>query len=186
MSMGMALLGTRDYLRTALTWTKDNIGIQHNNLPPNAARNWYVALDDGGVEGTPQGQYYLKEIFSITVGIWRRPGRLPQDVSGAIMLPDDIYVSGIETLNDLERKIIKKLHNNYALMASINTQFSLPSATVSGDVGGDVFGQEPLIYRGRTKNEVVSIPGTTDAQAWFGRRLNFRGLSRTQYINAMG
>lgn len=187
MSMGMALLGTRDYLRTSLTWTLKDIGIQYNNFPPNAAKNWYVAIDDGGVEGTPAKQYYLKEIYTITVGVWRRPGRVPQDVSGNLMIPDDIYISGIETVNDLERKVIKWLHNNYLLMASINTQFSLPTATGAGaGAGGDVFGQEPLIYRGRTKNEFITIPGTNDAQVWFGRRLQFRGLTRTQYVNAMG
>lgn len=178
MSMAFVLEGTRDYLRSQNTWTYEQIGIQFQTIPPNTARQWYIGMDDAGVESAIEKNYYLTETFSIEIGIWREHASIPRDRSGEMQLATDIYIAGIKTLNALERLVIAQLHGIYAVPAAINAQFTLPSIG-----SGGVF-RLPLAYRGRTRNEKLEVADVQDSALWFGRRLLFRGLPRTQYINS--
>lgn len=172
MSMAMALQGTRDYLRTTNTWDYKTCGIQFESKPPNIAGQWYVALDDAGVDTGPDNTDALTENFSIDVGIWRRPGGLPNDRQGELQKVDDIYLANIQSLHDLERLVISQLHNNWTMISTINTQFSLDNTTLMPF-------NMPWIYRGRSKMEGVTLADGT-ARAFLGRRLRFRGMRRIQ------
>ena len=67
------------------------------------------------------------------------------------------------------------LHNNWAFVNGLNTRYNLPDV-----IHGAEF-RMPLRYKGRGRMESLALPkGETDADAWFGYRLRFRGLERTQ------
>jgi hypothetical protein len=54
MSMGMALFGLERYLRTQYGWTATQCGVQHRCLPPPRAGQFFIGIDDAGVEGGPE------------------------------------------------------------------------------------------------------------------------------------
>jgi len=179
MSMGMALEGTRDYLRTQQSWTYKEIGIQFRNLPPAVAPQAYVALDDGGVSTQRSNDYFLRESLTITIGVWRRMSEYPKDVSGQLLIPSNIYQPLVKSLEDLERLVIDDLHTAHALTSAINTQFSLPDATLGDKYTGH------LSYTGRTTNETLALPESPDV-VFIGRRLRFQGLTRLQPVSGIG
>lgn len=176
MSMGMALEGVRDWLRDKNGWTNQECGVMFRCVPPNRAGQKFIAIDDGGVETGPANTYGLTEIYNIEIGIWRRPGHLPKDMLGQAMLPEDLYLPEISTLNDLERRVIFWLHFKKELPPYLNAKYGLP------DEGrGDIF-QEMLTYRGRTKVETAQPDEGQPGLVFIGRKLRFRGLKRIQKI----
>ncbi len=175
----MALQGVRDYLRTANTWTNKQCGIQEDGIPPPTTGGFYVALDEGGVNDKSGISYYLGEYFDLNIYVWNRIGRVPADYQGEMLLRDDLYLAGIQTLEDLERNIIKDLHKNWAVPAAINAQFGLPDGTK-----GDKF-LKPLEYNGRSSSDTLTLPGQQQA-AFKGRALRFRGLQRNQKRASIG
>ncbi len=182
MSMAFVLEGVRDYLRTQNSWDKHQCQIQQNAVPtevPNVAPQWYVAIDGGPVTTSNPNNEYLGEEFALTAGVWWRIGAYAPDQRGVMELKTDIYRAGIDTLDKLERKAIKFLHHEWALLTAINTQFSLPDADL-----GDAF-QSALSYTGRGPNEAVVLQNQ-EAPAFMGRRLNFKGLLRIQYVQSIG
>jgi hypothetical protein len=192
MSMALALQYGTEWLRTKYGFTATQCGVQFDALPPNDAGQFYIALDDGGIETGPDNTAALTETLNITVGIWRKPEHLAlKDKRGNLQLPIDKYLIGAYTLHDLERKVIVErpsekmygLHQSWSFMRGLNERYALPHL-----VDGDVF-FTPLFYRGRGRMETVGIErgilpdGSVDAQTWYGYRLRFRGLSRTQATN---
>jgi hypothetical protein len=176
MSMGMALEGVRDWLRDRNGWTNMECGVMFRCIPPNRAGQKFIAIDDGGVETGPDNTHALTEIYTLEVGIWRRPGHLPKDMLGQSMLPEDLYLPEISTLNDMERRVIFWLHNRWELLTYINGKYGLP------DEGrGDNF-IEKLSYRGRTKVETAQPDEGQPGLVFIGRKLRFRGLKRIQKI----
>ena len=182
MSMGMVLEATRDYLRTQNSWNKHQCQIQQDAVPtevPNVAPQFYIALDGAPVStGNPNNEH-LSELFNIKIGIWWRVGAYAPDQRGAMELPTDIYRAGILTLTQLERKVLKFTHHEWALLTFINTKFGLPDVDL-----GDAF-QSPLSYLGRGPDEAVVLPNQASA-AFIGRRLNFSGFLRVQYVESIG
>ena len=177
MSAALAIRGVRDYLRQQHGWTSQSCGIQYQAYPPTHAGPFYIALDDAGVETGPEETHALKEILTLRVGVWRRPGGLPTDMLGNLQMPDDVYLANALTLADLERKVIVKrlggLHQNYAVMNSVNAQFGLPNDNLGAEF------RMPLVYRGRTAMESFVNPGDANP-AFFGYKLTFKGLMRLQ------
>lgn len=180
MSMAMLLEGVRDYLRTNNdppfgfdpASGKDHCGIQIDGMPPPTARSHYLALDESTVTGTNDSNYYHGETYEISAYVCRNILDKPRDRQNIELLKDDIYLASMQTLEKMEREVIVALHQNYALTTAINTQFSLPDATL-----GDVF-LEVLRYRGRGRTTAVTVP---DSQAVFHRReLRFGGIKRNQ------
>ncbi len=186
MSMGPALEGTRDYLREHANIRNKpgaenkRVTIEFNLFPPPMASNWHIALDDGGIETGNQVNNELVEVLTLMVGIWKRPGGVAPDRQGNLMLETDLYQRQVSTIEQLERAIIKTLHENHAVDAYINTKFGLPVAGL-----GDAFGGR-WVYRGRQKMESVALPDYQGSPVWIGRRLRFTGLKRTQRVSNMG
>lgn len=192
MSMAFSLQYGAEWLRTKNGWTVQQCGVQFDALPPNDAAPFFIALDDGGVEGGPDNTEALTEVLNWTIGIWRKPEHLQlKDKRGDLQLPRDKYLVGSYTLHDLERKVMVAnptnnlfgFHKNWAFMKGLNERFALPHV-----VDGDAY-FTPLSFRGRGRMEMIGIDkgmlpnGEVDAQCWFGYRLRFRGLQRTQATN---
>lgn len=159
-----------------------NFGVEWEALPPATAGDWYVAIDDGGVSGQGQPQdYYLHEQAQVIIGVWRRQTETPRDRIGRLMLRTDKYRPQAQSLEMIERQIVTMLHFGYGLMSKMNT--TIQATTGLGDCV-----TMPLIYRGRSRNEAVDLPGfkSQEYQTFIGRRLKFSGLDRTQGVEVMG
>lgn len=188
MSLGMGLHGVRDWLRSQYGWKENQCGVQYQCLPPASADNFYIAIDDAGVETGPEETDALTEVLNIEIGAWRRPGGKPADRLGMLKLPQDLYLAAVHTNTDLERAVITPtgasrdkggLHKNYGAMNFINTLFRLPDA----DLGAGFM--EPLHFRGCGRFESITVPGkSSDPDVFYGRRLRFRGLKRIQKVRA--
>lgn len=185
MSLGMVLHGVRDYLRQQYSWDYTKCGVQKNNVPPANAGAFYIAIDDAGDESGPEDTDALTETVNLEIGVWKRTGGRTDDRLGTLKLPDDIYLASIYTNTDLERMVKIPdgasghggLHNNWRLVAFINTLFGLPSDTLGAGFTGQ------LTYRGSGRFEAITLPDNT-AISFYGRRLRFRGLRRVQKSRA--
>jgi len=173
----MALEGTRDYLQSENSWTDHQCNLQQNAVPPPVAPQFYIALDDGGIENDSV-EHFLRETYTMVVGVWFRVGAYPEDARGFMQLKTDLYRATIDTLNSLERKVLQNTHHIWALVTAVNTQFSLPSA---GD--GDYF-QSTWVYQGRSGNEITALPDQ-QGNAYLGRRMRFRGMRRIQLVDSI-
>lgn len=178
----MVLHGVRDYLRQQYAWTAKECGVQRDAIPPGTAGNYYIAIDDTGVDGTAADNDHLRESFNLEIGVWRRSGGKPDDRLGHLKLPDDIYLANVLSLTDLERRVLVSknntggLHQNWSLWTYINSLFGLPSDTDGPGFTG------ALSFRGFSRLEGVALADTAGVPAFYGRRLRFSGLERTQII----
>lgn len=179
MSMGAILQEVRDHLRTALSLGADQCGIQIGGTPPEAAGNFYVAVDELGVEST--AQQHLQENYQVEISLWRRLGQTPSDRSGEALLRDDPYLSGAQSLDDLERSVIKNLHANYTdITTAANTAIG-----AGANPNGDVF-QLALYYAGRKRTETWQAAGKKkNPPTWLVRRLKFVGMNRVQALDVV-
>ena len=188
MAMALALEYMTEWLRSKNNWKPSECGVQPEAQPALDAGSFYIALDDGGVEVTGNDETdSLKETLNITIGIWRRPEHLNKSIRGNLSLNTDKYLIGSWTLHDFERKIVihrretgtVKLgfHRNYLFLSALNTRYNLPDPLYGADF------KTPLLYKGRSKLESLALDGGTDIQAWYGMRLRFRGLDRTQKLS---
>lgn len=188
MSMGMGLHGVRNWLREQFGWKENQCGVQYQCIPPAIGEQYYIALDDAGVETGPEETDALTEILNLEIGVWRRPGGKPADRLGLLKLPTDLYLNNIYSNTQLERMVIVAtgpvkqsggLHMNWRLPLFINELFKLPN----DDEGAGFLGA--LTFRGYSRFESIGIPGQgNDAVAYYGRRLRFRGLKRIQNVRA--
>ena len=178
MSMGAILEQVRDHLKTMLSLAPDQIGIRLGGLPPECAKEFYLAIDELEVKSSARN--HLKETYEIEVSVWRRMARFSQDRHGEMYLRDDPYLAGILTLDDLERAVIRNLHANYTnIMAATNTAIGAGSAD-----NGDVF-QLTLYYSGRKKTESLPAGNRSGSPKWLGRRMKFSGMTRAQATDQM-
>lgn len=183
MSMALALEFTAEYLRKYNGWKPNECGVNYDALPLlQDAGQFYVAVDDSGVETGLDATDSIKEILSITVGIWRRSEHLSQrDRRGNLKLPFDKYLIGAYTLHDLERAIIiprlNGLHGNYSFTNELNTRYNLPD-----EDNGAKF-HLCWFYKGRGRIETYGVDDGNLTQTWFGYRLRFRGLTREQRLH---
>lgn len=181
MSMAWALEGVGLWLCDQAEWPKKQVAVQFQAMPPAISVDWHISIDDGGVTTAPEGNYYLTETYEIVLGIWKRvTGQFHSDLSGNILLSSDIYRPNAVMLDELERKCIKHLHQNWTMIGELNARYGLP---VEGK--GDSF-RGTLAYQGRTPNQPIGTAVGGDAIAWIGRKLKFRGLMRTQAIGSIG
>ena len=187
MSMDLVLEGVQEWLREKYSWANNQCAVQYNAEPTVDSGQFFVGIDDAGVEESSGDTDCLAEIFSIQIGIWRRPEHIVPDRRGKLKLNTDKWLLGAKTLASLEQKIKihnsgqsgkNGLHRNYAFKDYLNSYWSLPSSTQ-----GSIF-VSPLIYGGRTRMETVGLLDGSNPKAFYGYRLRFRGLLRTQKLRS--
>lgn len=186
--MSVVLQATVQHLRSVLSWEKEQCDVQPNSMPPPSAGQWYVAVDDAGVDQrtAANGDLILEEIYTVEIAIWRRPNQLPEDRRKELLKLHSRYLLACETIESLERKVLwgmlgttaGQLANRQKWRALANTLGGFPTAA-----GGDEI-RMPLLYQGRSRNETMSIPGRSEGSSdeWFGRRLRFKGGDRIQQL----
>lgn len=184
MSMAFVLEHTAEWLRKYNGWKHNECGVQFDAVPMlQNAGQFYIAVDDAGVETGNDTTDSIKEVLSITLGIWRRSEHLSQrDKRGELKLPFDKYLAGAYTLHDLERAVLiprlNGIHANYEYVNELNTRYSLPDP----DNGG-VF-HLCFMYKGRGRIETYGVDDGNTVQTWYGYRLRFRGLTREQRLRS--
>lgn len=180
MSMAMALQGVRDLLRSTNQWDEKQCGLQENGIPPAICRSFYAGIDETSVTSANESNYYLGEAFAISVHVSRNVAWIPKDYQGNALLKSDPYLQSILTMDDLERKVILSLHDNWALTNIINDHWNLPNDNL-----GDVF-IGSLSFIGRTKTRDLIAEDGNNGTAFKSRELRFRGLKRNQSHNCKG
>lgn len=178
MSMGMVLEGVCDWLRARNGWGVKECGIADGTFPFAATGQFFVGIDEDGESGGNAETNALTEVFSIEIGVWRRPGHLPKDMHGQMLVPQDRYLPEIKTLHDLERRVKVFLHHRWELVQALNTKYGLPD---SGR--GDNFITSLVWQSTSRKDAYVAGTSAQNAIAFVGRRLKFRGLKRVQKIS---
>lgn len=182
--MALVLEYTAEHFRKYNGFKHNECGVQYDAVPMlQDAGKFYVAVDDAGVETGNDTTDSIKEVLSITVGIWRRSEHLSQrDRIGRLKLPFDQYLAGAYTLHDLERAVIlprlNGLHANYSFVNELNTRYNLPDP----DNGG-VF-HMTFMYKGRGRIETYGVEDGNAITTWFGYRLKFRGITREQKLRS--
>jgi len=185
MSMSLALEHCQQWFREQNDWKNNECGVNYDALPMlQDAGQFYVAIDDGGVETGNETTDSILEVLTLTIGIWRRKEHLTQrDRLAQLKLPSDKYLLGSWTLSDLERTVLlprfNGLHTNYAFLEGLNTRYNLPSE----DYGARFY--RPLIYKGRGRMETFGVDDGGAEQIWYGYRLRFRGLHREQKLRSI-
>lgn len=180
--MSLALDFCQVWLRDKMGLKSNECGVQFDCQPPNDAGQFYIGIDDGGVEAGPENTNSLRETLNINIGIWRKPEHLSQkDRKGILQLPRDKYLLGAYTIADLERKVIVKrlngLHHNAEFLLALNEYYGLPDVNL-----GSAF-NTVLWYKGRSKMQFLSVDvDANTAQPWYGYLLRFRGLVREQRL----
>ena len=139
------------------------VGIQPGLGRPQARGQWYVALDEASVASTEKVS--LKEEYTIDVKITKDAGRYAADQLG------QMYLDHSPGLDELERQVIKSIHNNHELRRMANENAGAPGVN-----DGDIF-QTPLWYRGRGR--------TTYGDLSLERTLTFSGARRVQAVDVM-
>ncbi len=172
MSTGHILLRVRDHLRSTLSLDTDQCEIRCEGNPTSVAGQFFIGVREMGVQG--EGKSFLRELSRIEVAVWRRASDVPHDRSGDLHLSSDPWLSAVFALDEMERQVIRAIHGNHAdLPKWLNNSLSLGEAPQ-----GDRF-LLPLFYEGRSGTEALSNKKERPA-AWYGRRLQFAGMTRVQ------
>jgi hypothetical protein len=191
MTMPLCLEFTQSWLREKYGWKWNECGVEFESIPSYSAGQFFVSIDDAGVETGRDDTDSIMEILSINIGIWRRKEHLMNDQRGMLKLPQDFYLLGSRTIAKLERQVILPnssngpmygLDKNYDYLRELNTYWQLPSAE-----NGATF-TEPFRYRGRGSMETRALTDNqgNNEQIWYGYKLRFRGLKREQIIHRSG
>lgn len=184
MSMPFALEYTEIWLKAKNGFKDNECGVTKDALPTtNIAGSFFVGIDDAGVETGNDQTDSLREILTITIGIWVRPEKWSQrDRKTKLKMPKDLYLGNSWTLHDLERVVIQPklggLHNNWAYMTALNQYYNLPD-----EENGAEFNM-PFQYKGRGRAETAGVDDGNTIEGWMGYRLRYRGLSREQKLRS--
>ena len=151
--------------------------IRSDGNPTTTAGQVFVAVKETGVKS--QGRTFLREIYQFEISVWRRASSVPADVSGQLQLSSDPWIPNMFALDQLEREIVRSIHGNHAdLPQSLNDSLSLGI-----DPNGDRY-LLPLYYEGRSGTE--TLPKQQSKQpVWYGRRLQFSGMTRVQALDVI-
>lgn len=180
MSMGICLRVIRDTLRTTHGWhPRDCRPMPRGEPPENHPSEWFVGIDEAGVDSGPDDFYGLQETYRVDIWVWRKLGQYPKDELGTVLLDEDPHLANILLPEDLERKVIKTMHFSYAIMNAINVVID-PSAENGSGLN------QPFRYQGRGRTTTTLVNDGGGGQSWAGRALRFGGAKRTQTIECLG
>lgn len=182
MTMAAILEETRNHLRKRYAWENDQCRVSFLGEPVDSAGEFFIGIDEESVDPMSDTQVndYLGEVHRIAIWIWRKSGQYGDDRRGDMLLPEDLYLAGIETLDTLTRKVIKAVHQNQDLRAAVNTRLVAPSDK------GDIV-QTPLAFNGRSRTQGRSVEdGGAGDGPWMVRTVRFIGMKRVQCLDTMG
>lgn len=159
------------------TKNKSYVDVQPDGHPPHSMAEWYVALDEIGVNTPGLEQEYLEEVYTIGAWITKRTGRNAPDRYLEVLKQDNYGLLAIE------RQVIVLLHNQQDVRAAANTLGGLPDNTGPGD---SIL--QPLWYLGRGKLSFRGSDwlGADGDESFVVRQLRFGGGKRIQAIDVMG
>jgi hypothetical protein len=154
-----------------------HVGIEPEGFPPGVAPKWYICIDELSTERIAANpEYQLEEEYSIAVWCCRQAGEFSGDRRGQMLVRTDIYRTNLETLETLERQVLRYIHLRDELRIAANI---LGGFGQSG--GGDIY-QTTFQYTGRGKSlEVVQREDSN--MLWNRRQLTFRGMKRIQGLD---
>lgn len=180
MSIALLLQAVRDELRAGMTFQADPkqfVGIQPGGRPPAWMSDFYIAVDEANIAASDRT--HLKEIYTIAVTITVHVRGVRSDQTG-----DQIYIENLNSLENLERAVIRLIHASQSVRARALTLGQIPNTS-----RGDIF-QLPLYYEGR------GATAAFDAAEWLGsvepgtrqlmvRVLRFSGATRVQALDVI-
>lgn len=179
MSMAALLESVQDHLRTELAIGDQFCGVQLDGEPPPVAGEFYVAIDEGGINAPGGTEDWLLEQFTVVVSIMRRSGQYMKDRKANLLKREASSIKGLE---ELERRTIRALHGRHDFRIQYNILLGVPDESL-GEMA-----VLPLWYRGRSRTYSYVNANEEPAQqfAWLRRDLRFAGLDRKQKLENLG
>lgn len=181
--MGLVLKVVRDHLMELYGWDHTVCGVHMQAHPPATCGQWFIALDDGGIQQVAsEKEAWMKERAMFVVAVWRRCGEIPTDKSGDMLLWHPIYRDFGNSLEQLERQVLQGIAGDrYVLLSEIRTLTQCDPGKY-----GDCPSMPPR-YLGRGPTEFLTLPdqqANREQNAFVGRRLRFSGFDRTQSLDS--
>lgn len=179
MSMDALLEACENHLRTELSVGDQFCGVQPLGDPPPIAGEFYVGIDEAGVNSPGGTENWLLEQFTVQISIMRRTGQYMRDRQRQLLKRNPSVVAN---LTRLERQVIRALHGRHDFRIQYNTLLGVPDA----DLGE--MAVLPLWYKGRSKTYDWENKNEEPARqfAWLRRDLRFSGLDRKQKLENIG
>ncbi len=182
MSMAALLEAVQIHLRTELGLPDQYVGIQLDGEPYPVAGEFYVAVDEGGINAPGGTENWLLEQFNIVVTVMRRTSQLMKDRQYRLLTREMSTGRFQNALEELERRTIRALHGRHDFRIAYNALLGTPDEFLGEDAC------LPLWYRGRSKTYPWANKNEEPAQqfAWIRRDLRFGGLDRKQRLENIG
>ncbi len=179
MSTGILLTAVRNHLRTQMSLTDKQCGIEPDGLIPGVAARIYVTIDES--QTTNNSTIQIDETTTIEIRVCRQVGRTTFDKRGDMLEKTDLYLAGMQTLDALAQDVKRFLHANQSVRVAANTLLGIPveGAPFDGTEGfGDRF-TTPLFYRSQGK---MTVMAGERGDEWVQRPLIFEGARRVQAL----
>lgn len=182
------LVSVRDTLRTALlasmpgadaSKAHNYVRVAPGGQPPDKLGAWFIGVDELSVQSTEKEQ--LRQAFEIGVWITRRTGQF------ATGRGDEAYLETTRGLRDLERGVIRAVHNRQAVRVAANTLAGAPAASPVGDIFQTALwyvGRGPTMWRGGDWCASESTSENSD-DTFAVRQLRFAGGSRVEALDVI-
>ena len=182
MAMAVILEVVQDSLRKSYNWQNETCRVILGGEPPdNLGADWFVGIDEDGIEAGPMEEYTLTEIFRIKVYVWRRCDNIPRDHIGKLMVAGDVHLAHMHIPHPLERKLLNKntggLHWNYDIITKVNERLGTPTAENGSGLNS------PFRYQGRGNIQYRFIDNGGGQSNWVGYAMRFGGAKRTQSLS---
>lgn len=170
MSIATLLVTVRDQLRSAMSLGVAECDVQPGCHPPPMAGELFIGIDDGGAVSFGGDEPWLGERYTVIIGVMRRMGTTPSDMTGDLLQRE---AASVRSLEAAERKIKQVLHGKQLVRLAMNATGGLPSQE---------FGEQfifPLFWRSQSRAYVYSSPyDQQEPRGWIRRDLNFVGADR--------
>lgn len=187
--IGLILEQTVGFLQDKLGLDSQFISLQIGGNPTATSPAIFMGVYDEGItnDARPDAQF-IREVINVTVGCWVRGGSLPPDRQGQHMgWTKRYHIGGRPSLDKVCRDVLQLLAGEtgpqggprWQLVKRINDVIDATPGTY-----GDCIVQ-PLRYVNMGSLERYSPPWMHNSESaghnlFFGRRVRFRGMERTQ------
>lgn len=182
------LVAVRNALRTALLASMpgadaakafEYVRVAPGGQPPDKCGDWFVGVDELSVTSTEKES--LRQAFEVGVWITKRTGVFSTGRK------DEAYLETTRGLRDLERGVLRAIHNRHAVRLAANTLAGAPAASPVGDVFQGALwytGRGPTMWRGGDWCASESTSENSD-DTFAVRLLRFAGGSRVEALDVI-